>query len=83
MIAMLIIIGLAFAWLLYETDFMRIRLESTEFQKSKAMTAKSEGIDSCLNSTVPTDTEPYKPSVFTPLDMPETTGNLNILCKRS
>ncbi len=34
MIATLIIIGIALAWLGYETDWLRIRLESTEYQRT-------------------------------------------------
>ena len=53
MIATLIIIVLAFGWLLYETDFLRIRLESTDYQRSKALQSKSEGIKTESNNNLP------------------------------
>ena len=83
MIPTIIIVVIAFAWLLYETDFMRIKLESTEYQKSKALQSKSEGINDLTNDNVPSESDmPYKPTVFIPLEMPELTGTLNIMCKR-
>jgi len=84
MIPTIIIVALAFAWLLHETDFLRIRLESTEYQKSKAIESKSEGIKDLTNDNVSSESDktPYKPTVFIPLEMPELTGTLNIMCKR-
>ncbi len=36
-----------------------------------------------VKSSQPEDTEPlYQPSQFTPLDIPATTGDLNIVCER-
>ena len=79
MIAAIIIIGIAFTWLLKETDYLRIRLESTEYQKAVIAQGK-------VNHIVNHDTEaenktPYKPSEFVPADMPEFTGKLNIVCQ--
>lgn len=79
MILGIVLIVLSVAWLLHETDFLRIRLESTEYQKSNAPRLNSKGIEDGLNSTVST---PYKPAEFIPLDMPDFTGNLKIICKR-
>ena len=79
MILGIVLIVLSFAWLLYETDFLRIRLHSTECQKNKALQSNPSGIETDLNSTVSMG---YKPVEFIPLDMPDLTGNLNIICKR-
>ncbi len=74
MIATLLIIGIALAWLGYETDWLRIRLESTEYQRAvKAQQSK-------VKTDMPEQTEPLKPLEFTPLDMPEFTGSLNVIC---
>ena len=78
MIATIIIILLAFVWLGFETDFMRVRLESTEYQRA----AKAQAEVSKIKADMPEDTEPLKPLEFTPLDMPEFTGSLNIVCER-
>ena len=79
--------ALAFAWLLWQTKFLTIRLESTGYQKSQALKSISSGLNSSTNDLVPaTDnndilkTIPYKPSEFIPLEMPEFAGNLNIYC---
>ena len=72
MIITLTVIAIALFWLLKETDYLRIRLETTEYQ---AMKIKPE--------IVTHDNTPevhYKPSQFTPLDMPDFTGKLNIIC---
>lgn len=68
MIVAIIIISLAFAWLLWETDFMRVRLP----------------VGNLDNKTKPAIIPQvnFKPSVFEPLDMPTTTGNINIICVR-
>ena len=75
MILALIIILLAFAWLAKETDYFRVRLESTEYQRTQAEVKVNA-------STEPEKPSLYKPVEFTPLDMPEMTGTLNIICKR-
>ena len=83
MIATLIIILLGLIWLGYETDWLRIRLESTEYQRQQLAKAKTEyGNTAMVATDKPEDTTPYRPSEFTPLDMPEFTGSLNIVCKR-
>ena len=54
--------------------------------KKQAVRAKTRGIESDSNTIVPIeteeDTEHYTPTVFIPLDMPELTGRLNILCTK-
>jgi len=70
MIATIIILAIALAWLLYETDFLRVRLlVGKTVDSSKIMPANIPQVN-------------YKPSVFEPLDMPATTGNINIICVR-
>ncbi len=79
MIATIIILAIAFTWLGFETKGLTIRLESTEYQKAVIAQGK-------VNHDVNHDTETnnpslYKPSEFVPAEMPEFTGNLNIVCK--
>ena len=70
MIAAIILIALALAWLLFETDFMRVRLpEGKAADNGKVMPANIPQVK-------------FKPSIFEPLDMPATTGNINIICMR-
>lgn len=83
MIMAIVIIALALVWLMYETKFMRIRLESTEYQKAVIAQGK---VNHDVNHDTESDTEsenrtPYKPSEFVPADMPEFTGKLNIVCR--
>ena len=90
MIALLIILALEFAWLLKETDYLRVRLESTEYQRTQlaqtdTLQAKRDWgtmpmnrIDKQSNTNIP----PLKPVEFTPLDLPDFTGSLNIICER-
>jgi len=75
----ILIIGLSFAWLLYETDFMRIRLKPYNYQEKQAVESNSRGIELESSSVAPIkeDTELYKPTIFMPLDMPALTGALN------
>ncbi len=40
MIVALIVIALAFVWLLKETDYLRVRLESTAYQRTQLVKAK-------------------------------------------
>jgi len=70
MIATIIIVSLALAWLLAETDFMRVRLPASGTNPESRLKVDSE------NSTL------NKPSQFEALAMPETTGNLQIICMR-
>ena len=81
MIATLIIIGIALAWLGYETDWLSIRLESTEYQHQQLNRAQVKA-EFSNNADMPEDSTPYRPSEFTPLDMPEMAGTLNIVCER-
>ena len=74
MIIALVVIAIGLSWLLKETDYLRIRLETTEYQAMK--------IKPAIPEVAPESKMPYKPSEFTPLDMPEFTGNLTIICER-
>lgn len=69
MVIMIICLILAFLWLGYESDWMRVRLPAYD-PRDRVKPATSE------------DTIPYKPSKFRRLEMPETTGNLKIICVR-
>ncbi len=69
MVLMIIGLILAFLWLGYESDWMRVRLPAHD-PRGRVKLASSE------------ETIPYKPSKFRRLDMPETTGNLKIICVR-
>ena len=82
MIATILIVALAFTWLLIETDFLRVRLATHEYQKNEALQSKFNGINTGMNSNHHDNGIPYKPADFTLLDMPEMAGNLNILCQR-
>jgi len=86
MIATLLIICIALAWLGYETDWLTVRLESTEYQRQQlAIKAKREFGNMPMSKVkdMPEEAESlYQPSQFTPLDMPEFTGTLNIICER-
>jgi len=67
----LIVIILAFIWLLYETDILRVRLLVGDIpvnSKDNPISSQTEGL--------------YKPSQFESLPMPETTGNITILCRK-
>ncbi len=74
MIATIIMIALAFVWLAYETDYMQVRLP---VGKAPEPTAQADN-----SKIMPEDTPTLKPVEFTPLDMPEFTGSLNIVCER-
>ncbi len=77
MIATLIIIAIAFYWLLRETDYLRVRLLVGKVNnKTLLLTAGKD------KPVLLLDTIHYKPSQFTPLDIPELTGELNIICER-
>jgi len=67
MIATIIIVSLALAWLLAETDFMRVRLPASGTTPETRLKPEPDN---------------YKPSQFEPLAMPETIGNLQIICMR-
>ncbi len=90
MIATLLIIALAFVWLLKETDYMRVRLESTEYQKTQLAQADTLQTKrdwgsmpmNRIDKQSDTDITPLKPLDFTPLDMPDLTGSRNIICER-
>ena len=87
MIACIIIVSLAFLWLGYESKWMTIRLVAY----SKPLQSNSSGLETQSNSvalrtTKPTDdnndTTERNPVTFIKLDMPDTQGNITILCKR-
>ena len=81
MITALIIIALMFLYLGYETQWFTVRLESG---KNQALQSNSEGVKVEVNSKLsPPISELNKPAEFIPLDMPEFTGKLKIICKRS
>ncbi len=78
MIATLLVVTLAFLWLLKETDWLRIRLPAGKPIVKKVLLLPAGNIKPVLLL----DTIHYKPSQFEPLDMPDTTGGLNIICRR-
>lgn len=78
MITAIIIIGIALSWLGYETDWMAVRLPYGKPSTSKVLLLSAPTTKPVLLL----DTIHYKPSEFELLDMPETTGSLNIICKR-
>lgn len=91
MIATILIVGLAFAWLLLETNWLRVRLPvSGNGGNIEALQSNSEAVAPAVNGIVFRDTIPktqpdalpFEPSRFTSLDMPDTIGTLNILCER-
>lgn len=65
MIPAILVILSAFIWLLIETDYMRVRLPMGKVA------------DKNLPQTENIPVLPYKPSDFTPLDIPDTEGELN------
>lgn len=82
MIISLLIITLAFIWLLYETDYLRIHLPYG------TMTADYNGMETETDNIVPDDTEdtdtdyvPYNPGYFNSMPLPELSGEINILCQ--
>ncbi len=75
MIPAIVLIAIAFGWLLYETDFMRVRLPVSKVTNKTLLLPAGKPI-------LLLDTVHYKPSEFVTLDMPETTGSLNIVCRR-
>ena len=84
MLLSIIIILLGFAWLGYETDFMRVRLESSKYQWQQLAIKeyRTSKVNANTETEAPEETTPLKPVEFTPLDMPDFTGTLNIVCKR-
>lgn len=80
MLATIIIIGISLYWLLRETDYLRVRLlvgklpividTYSEYYKSLLGNIEKHTVELKRNSII-----------FTPLDMPDSKGTLNILCK--
>ena len=77
MLISLSLIAIAFIWLLLETDFLRIRLP---------MGASKPVIKSLpapiIEPVLLLDTAHDTPTEFETLEMPETSGEVNILCVR-
>ena len=73
MIVTLIILAIAFVWLLKETDCLRVRLPV-------GTSLKVATVSESQPATIPQVS--VKPSVLEVLDMPATTGNINIICVR-
>ncbi|KKN59262.1 hypothetical protein LCGC14_0543610 [marine sediment metagenome] len=71
MIATIIIVGLAFIWLLHETNFFRIQLLIT-----------NNPLPDMVKPVSMHDPTTYKPSVFLAQNLPDTIGNMNIICVR-
>ena len=78
MIPTLIIMALAFLWLGYETDWLRVRLLVGKPASKGILLLPAGKVETVLLL----DTIHYKPSQFEQLDIPETNGELNIVCKR-
>ncbi len=84
MIPTIIIVSIALAWLMVESDFLRVDLMGNQ------QTTKLKLIQcpvKTLELTMPKpllmlDTVHFKPSLFEALDMPEFTGDVNIVCRR-
>jgi hypothetical protein len=76
MIIGILLIVLAFLWLLYETNFLRIRLPvgGNPINKSLALPAG--------RAPLLLDTRHYHFGDFVIEDMPETSGKLQIICVR-
>ncbi len=76
MIATLCFTALAFLWLLKETDWLTVRLPMGRAVNTKVLLLPAG------KPVLLLDTVHYKPTQFEPVDMPEMTGSLNIVCKR-
>ncbi len=84
MLATIIIVSLALAWLGWESNWLTIRLPYGATSHPALLLAPEPARLAlpAANPVLLLDTVHYKPSQFIPLDMPETTGSLNIICKR-
>jgi len=86
-ITSIIIIGIALAWLTWETDWFTIRLPygDTPELKSRGIKMESNNIsltEPRLIDKADNDITERNPVTFTLLDMPDTQGSINIICKR-
>lgn len=84
MIPTIVIVGIALMWLGYETKWLTIRLEAYSPQNSVKLLAcpvKRLGLPA-PETRLLLDTLHFEPSNFICQDMPETTGEVNIACKR-
>ena len=86
MIACIILVGLAFLWLGFESRWFTIRLVAY----SKPLQSNSTGLKPQNHTVALTepatqenDTTERNPVIFTALDMPDIPGTLTIICKRS
>jgi len=79
MIIAFIFILIAWAWLMIETDMLRIHLPcGDESQKISKELITEDGL---REHTTDLPQDNFTPSVFTELDMPDTKGELNIVCE--
>lgn len=95
MILTILTIALAFYWLLRETDCLRIRLLIGDLPKIDALQCENKPLKLEARHIIPllpaskpvllldTIHVKFNPSEFIPLDIPETTGDMNIIAKRS
>lgn len=81
MIIGLLLIAIGFAWLLWETDFLTIRLPVGAPKASVNRTPETLALPAPAPILL-LDTRHYTPSVFVAEDMPETAGSLQILAVR-
>lgn len=83
MIVAILIIGVAFGWLTYETKYFTIRLPYGNALQSNSGGIKAEGNSKSLTDVEPTQPNiNFQPSQFESLDIPEMNGNINIICVR-
>ena len=90
MIATIIIVSLALTWLGFETQWLSIRLPVGIQSNSTGIEVESHSLPLPVLSLA-TKPQPlllampvihFKPSEFTPLDMPDFTGNIKVICVR-
>ena len=79
MIATIIILAVAFTWLGFETQWLSIRLPVGKQPVNKTLLLSQGEVKP---QPLLLDTFHTKSSEFIPLDMPDFTGNINIVCKR-
>ncbi len=78
----IITVSIALAWLMVESDWLRIDLMGKqETVKLLACPVKNLELPK-LEPILLLDTVHFKPSTFIVQDMPEFTGDVNIVCRR-
>lgn len=78
------VVALALVWLGFETDWLRVNLAYSRINP-KTLLFCAGAIPLSLSAPSPVlllDTVHFKHSEFVPLDMPELSGSLNIVCRR-